>query len=563
MSAQISFGLLGPVEVHVDGAPMPLGGARQRALLARLVIEANQIVPGERLVEDVWSGEPRVKPLQMAIARCRQSLGAGAERLHTRPGGYELEVGEGELDSESFEQLTVEGSRAHASGDSSRASTCASRALSLWRGPPMRDLVGYGWAVLEAMRLEEMRLSCLELRVDAQLALGESSALIPELRSLAAANPDRERMRGQLMLALYRAGRQPEALAAFMEARQFLIDEYGLEPNAELRALHEAILRHEPSLLPGTGTQALHPVSQGGAALTEFKSAVTWDAIQSAFLVWKDASGAQVIAGLGELERATVGRRPGNTIVVDGDDEISRVHFELELMGSGWTAADDGLSRNGTYVNGVRVTHRQRLRDRDVLRIGRTTIEYRCPSDGSTVASGQVDQFLNETGTDGGEDRLLATVMFTDIVGPTGLATRLGDQKWHQLVDAHDDMVRQQLDRFAGREIKNTGDGFLAVFPSPARSIRCALAIRQESEQLGLAIRAGLHTGELERRGDDVGGIAVHIGSRVAAAAQSGEVLVSCTLKELVAGSRLEFADRGEHALKGVEERWRLFAVLG
>jgi class 3 adenylate cyclase/DNA-binding SARP family transcriptional activator len=561
--AEISFGLLGPVEVHVDGAPMPLGGARQRAVLARLLIEPNQIVPGERLVEDVWSGEPRVKPLQMAIARCRQSLGIGAGRLHTRPGGYELEVGEGELDSESFERLIVEGSRARASGESSRASTCASRALALWRGPPMRDLVGYGWAVLEAMRLEELRLSCLELRFDAQLALGESSGLIPELRSLAAAHPDRERMRGQLMLALYRAGRQPEALAAFMEARQFLVDEYGLEPNAELQALHEAILHHEPSLVLGTGTQALRPVGHGGAAVTEPNSAATWDAIQSAFLVWKDASGAQVIAGLGELERATVGRRPGNTIVIDGDDEISRVHFELELMGSGWTAADDGLSRNGTYVNGVRLTRRQRLRDRDVLRIGRTTIEYRCPSDGSTVASGQVDQFLNRTGTDGDEDRLLATVMFTDIVGSTALASRLGDHKWHELLDAHDAMVRRQLDRFAGREIKNTGDGFLVMFPSPARSIRCALAIRQESKPLGLAVRAGLHTGELERRGDDVGGIAVHIGSRVAAAAHSGEVLVSSTLKELVAGSRFEFVDRGEHALKGMEGLWRLFAVLG
>jgi DNA-binding SARP family transcriptional activator/class 3 adenylate cyclase len=568
---QISFGLLGPVEVHVDGEPMPLGGARQRALLARLLIEPNQTVPGERLVEDIWAGEPRVKPLQMAIARCRQSLGAGAWRLHTRPGGYELEVGEDELDSVSFERLIVEGSRAHSATDPSRAAECASSALSLWRGPPLRDLVGYDWAVREAARLEEMRLSCLELRVDARLALGETSALIPELQSLTAAHPDRERLRGQLMLAFYRAGRQSEALGVFMEARRFLVEEYGLEPNAELQALHEAILHHEPSLLLGTvdaaGRAAARVAAESRAPVAETPAAGRaaargWSAIQAAFLVWKNASGGQVIAGLGELERATIGRRPDNTVVVEGDDQISRMHVELELIGGGWTAADDGLSRNGTYINGVRLTRRQRLRDGDVLRLGRTTIEYRCPADGSTVASEQIEEFLSGTGTDADDDRVLATVLFTDIVGSTSLASRLGDRRWRELLDAHDEMVRGQLDRFAGHEIKSTGDGFLAMFDVPARAIRGALGIRDASNPLGLTVRAGLHTGELERRGNDVGGIAVHIGSRVAAAAKADEVLVSSTVKDLVAGSELAFADRGEHAFKGVEGRWRLFAVV-
>jgi len=394
--AQISFAMLGPVEIRVDGRPMSLGGSRQRALVARLLLEPNLTVPGERLLEDVWAGEPHVKPLQMAITRLRQSLGDCAARLQTRPGGYELEVRDGEFDSERFARLIDEGSRARAVGDADRASAYASSALSLWRGPPLRDLVGYDWAVREAERLEELRLSALELRWDAILALGEGASLIPELQSLAAAHPDRERLRGQLMLAFYRAGRQSEALAVFMETRRFLVEEYGLEPGAELQALHEAILRHEPSLnvdapetsIRSPGPRVGDPRSAAGQRTAfEFERAMAEEALSTAFLVWRDARGEQVIFGLGDLRRATIGRRPGNTVVVGGDDEISRVHAELELIGGGWTVTDDGLSRNGTYLNGTRITQRQRIRDGDVLLIGRTTIEYRCPADGSTVAA--------------------------------------------------------------------------------------------------------------------------------------------------------------------------------
>jgi DNA-binding NarL/FixJ family response regulator len=159
------------------------------------------------------------------------------------------------------------------------------------------------------------------------------------------------------------------------------------------------------------------------------------------------------------------------------------------------------------------------------------------------------------------EDRILATVMFSDIVSSTERAARVGDRRWRDELDRHDELVRKLLAAHGGREIKTTGDGFLALFDAPARAIRCALAIRAELRAVGMDVRIGLHSGEVELRGDDVGGIAVNIGARVAAAGSGGDVVVSSTVKDLVAGSGIEFEDRGEQALKGLPDRWRLFAV--
>ncbi|OBK76620.1 adenylate/guanylate cyclase domain-containing protein [Mycobacterium sp. 1164985.4] len=159
------------------------------------------------------------------------------------------------------------------------------------------------------------------------------------------------------------------------------------------------------------------------------------------------------------------------------------------------------------------------------------------------------------------DDRVLATVLFTDIVDSTRRAAEMGDRAWHALLDAHDAVVRVQLNRFRGREVNTSGDGFLAMFDGPQRAIRCAMAIRDAVQALGIEVRAGLHTGECEVRGDDLGGIAVHIGARVSALAGPNEVLVSSTLRDLVIGSGLEFEDRGAHQLKGVPGEWHLLGV--
>jgi class 3 adenylate cyclase len=161
----------------------------------------------------------------------------------------------------------------------------------------------------------------------------------------------------------------------------------------------------------------------------------------------------------------------------------------------------------------------------------------------------------------GDEDRVLATVLFTDIVDSTQRAAALGDRAWKELLERHDRTCRDEIARFRGREVATTGDGFLAAFDGPARGVRCALAIRDAVRRLGLEVRAGLHTGECEWRGESLAGIAVHIGARVSATAAPGEVLVSSTVKDLVAGSGLSFVDRGRHVLKGVDGDWQLFAA--
>ena len=175
----------------------------------------------------------------------------------------------------------------------------------------------------------------------------------------------------------------------------------------------------------------------------------------------------------------------------------------------------------------------------------------------------EVQEFLTGTRYEPEPDRVLATVLFTDIVDSTHTAAELGDARWREVLEGHQRSVQAALGRFGGRQVKSTGDGFLATFDGPARSIRCAHEVLGSAEPLGIRVRAGIHTGECEVMGDDIGGIAVHIAARVSALAEPGEVLVSRTVKDLVAGSGIEFAERGSHTLKGVPDRWELHSAAG
>jgi class 3 adenylate cyclase len=173
----------------------------------------------------------------------------------------------------------------------------------------------------------------------------------------------------------------------------------------------------------------------------------------------------------------------------------------------------------------------------------------------------EIEELVTGTRPAPDPDRILATVLFTDIVGSTEYAARLGDRAWRALLDSHHALVRKELARFRGREIKTVGDAFIAIFDGPARALRCACSIRDTVGQLGIQIRAGVHTGEIQLHDEDIGGIGVHITARVIGAAGPGEVLASSTVKDLAVGSAILFKERGIHALKGVPDEWRLFAA--
>lgn len=416
--------LLGPLEVEGPAGPLNIPGRKERAVLTWLALRANEVVAESRLIDLLWGERPprtAAKTVQAYLSRLRGVLaGAGETEVTIEAGrGLCLRVPASAIDVGEVEQLLDDARDAVKAGEGHRGVELLNRALALWRGEPLADLVAVAEdaaVAAEAARLVELRQVIVEERVDALLASGRAGELIPELETLVAAHPLRERLWGQRMLALYRAGRQADALRVYQQLRGVLAEELGLEPSPDLRDLESAILRQSPALTVATQS----PLS---------------------------------------------------------------------------------------------------------------------------------------------EARAVFTVVFTDIVGSTDLASRYGDARWRTVLDAHDDLVRTQLARHRGREVGTQGDGFLAVFDAPRSAIACVEAIVTEVQKLGIQIRAGLHAGECVLRGDDIGGITVHIAARISAKAGPSEILVSGTVHDLVAGSDVRMTDRGWHSMKGLERRWHLYAV--
>jgi DNA-binding SARP family transcriptional activator len=240
------FRLLGPLEVLVDGKPLRIAAAKPRALLALLLLNRNRVVSTERLVDELWGDEApalATKTLQVYVSQLRKAL--GPERLVTRPPGYELRVDEGELDVDRFETLAAE---ARASANPKDAAAGFREALALWRGPALREFRSEPFAETAAARLEDLRLGALEDRVEAELDSGASNQVVPELEQLVAAEPLRERPRELLMLALYRSGRQADALDLYRRTRELFVNELGIEPGPALRELEQAVLRQDSEL---------------------------------------------------------------------------------------------------------------------------------------------------------------------------------------------------------------------------------------------------------------------------------------------------------------------------
>ena len=246
----MEFRILGELEVEEGGRAVALGGARQRALLTNLLLHAGEVVSADRLIDDLYGAHPpatAAKTLQAHISRLRKALG-GEQRLRTRGGGYALELAEGELDVERFSTLLEHGRRSLAAGQAEQAVSTLEQALALWRGRPLADVAYAEFAQGEIARLDELHLTAIEELVDGRIALGRHREVIGELERLIATHPLRERLRASLLLALYRSGRQAEALDSYQQARTILVDELGIEPTKSLRELHQAILNQDPVL---------------------------------------------------------------------------------------------------------------------------------------------------------------------------------------------------------------------------------------------------------------------------------------------------------------------------
>jgi DNA-binding SARP family transcriptional activator/pimeloyl-ACP methyl ester carboxylesterase len=337
----VEFRVLGPVEVAAGGQPLEVGGARNRTVLAMLLAQANQVLPADRLTEELWPGQPADRAaasLQVRLSELRKGLrSAGeADRLVTRPPGYLLQVRPGELDSRRFEELAVQGNAALAGGDPATAVIRLDEALSLWRGPALADVDSAPFALAEAGRLEEMRLAVLESRAEACLACGRHQELIAELEALTAAHPLRERLWSARMRALYAAGRQADALRAYGEVHAILADDLGIEPGPELREVHTSVLRQDPVLArpAGRGTAG------GPDAPPQTRYAVSEDNVHIAYQV----------LGRGERDIVFVPGMMSHLDLVWEDPETS--DFFRRLAGLGrlilFDKRDTGLSDRST-----------------------------------------------------------------------------------------------------------------------------------------------------------------------------------------------------------------------
>src|SRR4051794_37372692 len=307
----MEFRILGPLEVQDGRRPLALGGPKQRALLAVLLLHANDVVAVERLVDELWGESPPAtvaKSVQVYVSRLRREL--GEDRLRTRAPGYGLRGEPGELGGARFEELVA----ATTEAEPGRAGELLREALGLWRGPALADLAYEAFVQGPVARLEEQRLAALEQRIDADLAAGREAGLVGELEALVREHPLREGLRGRLMLGLYRTGRQADALAAFAEARRVLDEELGLEPGPELRDLQASILRQDPRLAARDGAEA--PAGPGRA-----------DGDRSTF-VGRERELAVLATG---LDDALAGR--GRLVLIAGEPGIGKSRLIEELTG--------------------------------------------------------------------------------------------------------------------------------------------------------------------------------------------------------------------------------------
>jgi DNA-binding SARP family transcriptional activator/pimeloyl-ACP methyl ester carboxylesterase len=709
----VEFSVLGPLEVTADGRPLGLAGARTRAVLAMLLVYANKVVPSDRLIEELWPGHPADKAadsLQVRLSGLRRMLrSAGeADRLITQPPGYLLRVSPGELDALRFEQLADVGGAALAAGDAAAAAQRLDQALGLWRGPALAGFDAVPSARTEASRLEEERLAALESRAEALLACGRHRDLIAELDALTTAHPLRERFWYQRMLALYRAGRQADALHAYRDLRDILVAELAVEPGSELRELHARILRQDPSL-DGSGPDRARA---GPHAVPPTRYVQTSDGVHIAFqvigegerdmvmvpglmshleLVWEDHETAdfyQRLSALGRLilfDKRDTGLSDRASGTMSLEERMEDLRAVMQAAGSsravlfGYSeGAPMSILFAATYPERVSAlilasasarwfpapgypcgqgaqemydalrdiaAHRwgqgesiewylpsrahsararqllgrfermavnpsaflrltQMIHDIDVravlpaIRVPTLVIQrlgdritppchgrylashiagaryFEQPGDHSLRFAGsgdsdalcaEVADFLAQASPRRDPDCVLATIL---VASTTCDPTTMGDPRGGVAAGLETGGLARRLNGglvrdYRGRLIRTSADRILATFDTPGQAIRCAAAVRDGAAAAGIGVRAGVHTGEVDLVGEDIAGASVQITDQVAALARPAEILVSRTVKDLVTGSGITFAERGSYALNGPTDDWPLFAVTG
>ena len=385
----MQFGILGPLEVSDEGRRVEIGGHKQRALLASLLLHANEVVSLDRLIDELWGETPpptAAKTLQAQVSRLRRSLNGDDDPaahmlgpLQTRGHGYLLKVEAGQVDADRFQGMLEEARRTRAEGKPDEAAEELRRALALWRGPALADFAYEPFAQTEIARLDELQLTALEERLDADLALGRDAELIGELEALVARHPLRERLRGQLMLALYRSDRQAEALHAYQEFRLALAEELGLEPSQGLQRLERQILEQDPELAAPARKLRPRPAARGRAGLLVVAGALLLVAAVGAVVVLllrDGGSETQTIAGgnAGALDPRTgellatipLGTSPtsiavgeGSVWVLDADDRTvsqidPRKRALVRTFSTGSTPTDLGVGAGAIWIgNGV------------------------------------------------------------------------------------------------------------------------------------------------------------------------------------------------------------------
>jgi DNA-binding SARP family transcriptional activator/pimeloyl-ACP methyl ester carboxylesterase len=685
----MDFRLLGPLEVVVDGRHLPLAGRKQRALLARLLLDANRTVAVDRLVADLWGEEvPETaqKMVQIYVSQLRKLL--PADVLLTRAPGYALELEPGALDLVRVEHLRNQGQAALSAGDAALASDRFGEALALWRGPALAEFQE-PFAVGEASRLEELHLACLESRIEADLARGRHTELVGELDALVARHPLREGLREQQMLALYRSGRQSEALSAYQAFRGTLAGELGLEPSARLRELERRMLRQDPDLdvqarpaaaaPPSEQQPEVHYVSSGDVSIAY---QVVGDGPLDLVLVhgwvcsfqpgWERPQIASFYRRLAEMGRLIPFDKRGTGLsdrvagIAPLEERMDDVRAVMDAVGAE-RAVLLGISEGGPMVSLFAATYPERTAavvlmgsfarrswapdypigerledawwthatpDEWGLPWARRFVDERAPS-----AAGDEDTYrwyasylmrgaspgaalqLGRMNAEIDVRHVLPTIHVPALVlyregeylrEPTRyLGERIpgarvvelpgadhlpweGDQKtlldeierFLETLDAEPDAdrvlatvlvveadgtkescdaVRAEVARFRGTEVELTDDTLVATFDGPARAIRCASALFGFAESVGRRARAGLHTGECELVGGSPTGVPIALATGLKAVAEPGEVVVSSTVRDLVAGSGLEFRERGQEPLRldGLPGEWRLYALVG